>query len=83
MKKISLIFSIVFLAFTFLGAGYVLYTGGRAQAGYAVIPMIFALASLVPLPAEKGMKRLLEKEDGQRALPCGRREYQREEPPCF
>lgn len=46
MKKIALVLSIIFIVLTFLGAGYVLSNGGRVNAGYAVVPMVFALASL-------------------------------------
>lgn len=83
MKKISLIFSIVFLAFTFLGGRICTIHRWESPGRIRRDPHDFCVGKPVPLPAEKGMKRLLEKEDGQRALPCGRREYQREEPPCF
>lgn len=46
MKKIALVLSILFVLLTFIGAGYVLYNGGKVNAGYAVIPMVFALASI-------------------------------------
>ncbi len=46
MKKISLIFSAVFIILTFIGAGYIFFHGGQVNAGYAVIPMIFALMSI-------------------------------------
>lgn len=45
MKKFALVISIILLVLTFVGAGYVLYNGGKVNAGYAVIPSIFALAS--------------------------------------
>lgn len=45
MKKAALVICIIFTILTFAGAGYVIYNGGRVNAGYAVIPMIFALAS--------------------------------------
>jgi hypothetical protein len=44
-KKIIWAMSIVFTILTFVGGGYVLLTGGQANAGYAVIPMLFALAA--------------------------------------
>lgn len=47
MKKFALIMSIIFTVLTFVGAGYVLYNGGRVNAGYAVVPMVFALVSFV------------------------------------
>ncbi len=43
MKKAALILSIIFIILTFVGAGYVLYNGGKINAGYAIIPMVFAL----------------------------------------
>ncbi len=46
MKTLLLVCYIAFTILTFLGAGYVLYTNGQANAGYAVIPMVFTLASL-------------------------------------
>lgn len=47
MKKFALVMSIIFTVLTLVGAGYVLYNGGRVNAGYAVVPMIFALVSIV------------------------------------
>lgn len=47
MKKLGLILSIVFLALTLAGAGYVLHHRGTVSAGYAVVPMVFALAGLL------------------------------------
>lgn len=46
MKKVALALSIIFIILTFVDAGYVLYNAGEVNAGYAVIPMVFALASL-------------------------------------
>lgn len=46
MKIVALILSIIFTILTFFGAGYVLYHGGKVNAGYAVVPMVFALASI-------------------------------------
>lgn len=46
MKKIALVFSIVFIILTFIGVVYVIYTGGNANAGYAVVPMVFSLVSI-------------------------------------
>ncbi len=45
MKKAALVLCIIFTLLTFAGAGYVLYNDGGVNAGYAVIPMVFALAS--------------------------------------
>lgn len=46
MKKLLLILSIIFIILTFIGAIFVLTSNGTANAGYAVIPMVIALASL-------------------------------------
>ena len=45
MKKLLLIFAIAFGVMGFSGAGYVIYTGGEANAGYGIIPMIFCIIS--------------------------------------
>ena len=42
-KKVLLVLSIVFATLTFCGAGYILYTGGKANAGYACVPMLIEL----------------------------------------
>ena len=41
--KAFLTLFIVFVVLTFAGAGYVFLNGGTANAGYACIPMLFAL----------------------------------------
>lgn len=46
MKKIALVLSVIFIILTFIGAGYVLYNRGQVNAGYATIPLVFALATL-------------------------------------
>ena len=46
MKKAAFAMSILFMILTFCGAGYVLYHHGEVNAGYAVIPMLFALAGI-------------------------------------
>ena len=43
MRKIALIFGIVFLILTFAGGGYVIMNHGQANAGYAVIPGIWTV----------------------------------------
>ena len=43
MKRVFLVLGIVFAVLTFVGAGYVLRSAGQANAGYAVIPSVFAL----------------------------------------
>lgn len=46
MKKRDLLFlvlSIIFSILTFIGAGYVLINHGTVNAGYACIPLVFAL----------------------------------------
>lgn len=46
MKKIALILSILFILLTFLGSGYVLLNHGTVNAGYGLIPLVFALACI-------------------------------------
>lgn len=46
MKKAALILSVIFIILTFIGAGFVLYNRGQLNAGYAIIPLVFALASI-------------------------------------
>lgn len=42
-RNIFLILQIVFIVLTFIGAGYVLLNHGEPNAGYAVVPMLFAM----------------------------------------
>ena len=44
MKKLLLVLSIVFIILTFVDAIFVLTSNGTANAGYAIIPMVIALA---------------------------------------
>lgn len=46
MKKLFFVFSILFVLLTFVGAIYVVCHRGEANAGYAAIPMLFALVSM-------------------------------------
>lgn len=46
IRKLSLILSVIFIILTFIGAGYILYDGGKVNAGYACVPMVFALISI-------------------------------------
>ena len=43
MKMAALILGIVFLILTLIGAGYVIMNNGQPNAGYAVIPGIWAV----------------------------------------
>ncbi len=43
MKKAALILGIIFLSLTFTGGGYVLVNHGQVNAGYAIIPGIWAI----------------------------------------
>ena len=43
IKKLALTLSVVFIILTFIGAGYILLNNGKINAGYACIPMAFAL----------------------------------------
>ncbi len=51
MKKIALILSIVFIVLTLVGAFFVIFKD--LNAGYAVIPMVFALVSSLFYKREK------------------------------
>lgn len=46
MKKITFVLSIIFTIVTFVGAGYVLMNHGQVNAGFVVVPMVFAMAFL-------------------------------------
>ena len=46
IKKFALILSIIFIILTFVGAGYILFNSGNVNAGYACVPMVFALISM-------------------------------------
>ena len=43
MKKIALILGIIFLFLTFAGSGYVIINHGQINAGYAVVPGLWAM----------------------------------------
>ena len=46
IKNSALILSVIFIILTFIGAGYVLFNDGKVNAGYACVPMVFALVSI-------------------------------------
>jgi hypothetical protein len=46
MKKMAFVFSVLFVILTFVGAGYVIYNDGKVNAGYAIVPMVFALIGI-------------------------------------
>ncbi len=46
MKKLWFILSVLFIVLTFAGAGYVLFNVGKVNAGYACVPMVFAVIFL-------------------------------------
>lgn len=46
MRRIVAIFGLVCAVLSMVGAGYVLLNFGQASAGYAVVPMVLALACL-------------------------------------
>jgi hypothetical protein len=54
--KLLLASNITLIIMTFIGGAYVLWTGGQASAGYAVIPMLFALAVNVAYRKQKSDK---------------------------
>lgn len=43
MKKTALILGIIFLSLTFVGGGYVILQHGHVNAGYAVVPGLWAI----------------------------------------
>lgn len=43
MKKLLFILMILFGIIGFIGAGYVIYTGGEASPGLGLIPMLFCI----------------------------------------
>lgn len=43
MKKLLFAIALLFSVLGFAGAIYVLPTGGEANAGYAVVPLVFSL----------------------------------------
>ncbi len=46
MRKAALILGLIFLILTFIGGGYVLINHGQVNAGYAVIPALWAMICL-------------------------------------
>ncbi len=42
-KKLMLVLAIVFAILTFCGLAYIFSTGGKANAGYACVPMVLEL----------------------------------------
>lgn len=47
MKRIYLILGIIFTIVTLIGVGYVLLNHGEVKAGYACVPMVFAIIFIV------------------------------------
>ena len=43
MKRALFVVALIFIILSFVGAGYVFYADGQVNAGYAVIPLVFAL----------------------------------------
>lgn len=43
MKKLLLVLSILFSVAAILGGCYVIYTGGQASPGFAIVPLVFGL----------------------------------------
>lgn len=60
MKLILRNLGFVFVLLTFAGAGYVLYTGGTASPGFAVIPMLFGMICF------SGYRRKKQQEDEEK-----------------
>lgn len=57
MKSFLLILSLAFTILTFIGATYVLISDGAVNAGYAVIPMVFTLASFTGYKKNKSKEK--------------------------
>ncbi len=57
MKKLLLGLTILFSSLCLAGAGYVLYTQGTANPGYAVIPFVLSLC------AAQGLRALRRREN--------------------
>ncbi len=53
MKKLLIILSILFTVLTLVGCGYVIVNQGTVNAGYAVVPMLFAIVCSVWLRSLK------------------------------
>lgn len=53
MKILFFVLSILFGVMTFAGVGYVLYTGGQSNAGFAVVPMALTLSCMAMYRAKK------------------------------
>lgn len=53
MKKLYLALGIIFGILTFIGVGCVLMKHGQVKAGYAVAPMVFAIAFLAMYKSKK------------------------------
>lgn len=47
MRKILLVFSIVFTVLTLAGIVYVLVSHGQKNAGFAIIPAVFTIAFVI------------------------------------
>ena len=46
MKRLMFVLGLIFSVLTLCGAGYVLFTGGEANAGFAVVPLVLALGCI-------------------------------------
>lgn len=53
MKKLLLVLSILLTILTFAGAFYVFLSNGTANAGYAAVPMLFAIVCIGGYRAHK------------------------------
>ena len=57
MKRIVFILALTFTLLTLAGAGYVLASHGEANAGFAVVPLVLALACISYLRMLKGREK--------------------------
>lgn len=56
MKKMLLVFSIIFTVLTFAGIVYVIISHGQKSAGFAIIPAVFAIAFISALKKQSPNK---------------------------
>lgn len=59
MKKLLLVLSILLTILTFAGAFYVFRSNGTANAGYAAVPMLFAIVCIGGYRAYKNKEKLI------------------------
>jgi hypothetical protein len=56
MRRILLVFSIVFTLLTLAGTVYVIISHGQKSAGFAIVPAVFAIAFISALKKQSSNK---------------------------